>query len=192
MALYKNKYRIEPSRLKNWDYGNAGAYFITICTHDRNHYFGTIENDKMILNETGSIVETEWLKTPGLRYDMNLSLDEFVVMPNHFHGIILIGDNEYNSGDRTGDGGDGRDAMHRVSAGENGNKFGPQSKNLASIIRGFKSSVTTQARMIHPAFTWQSRYHDHIIRNHTSFVRIQNYVINNEKNWKEDKFYQST
>jgi len=185
MALYKNKYRIEPARLKDWDYSSAGAYFVTICTRNRDHFFGNIKNDCMILNEIGSIVEMEWIKTPALRADMNLTLDEYMVMPNHFHGIIFIGDNEYNR----------RDAMHCVSTmratepDTGANKFGPQSKNLGSIARGFKSSVTTQARIINAAFCWQTRYHDHIIRDHASFLRIQHYIINNVKNWKDDKFF---
>lgn len=104
---------------------------------------------------------------------MNLSLDEFVVMPNHFHGIIFIGDNEYNSNFHNDA---RRDAMHRVSTKDHvGNKFGPQLKNLASIIRGFKSPVTTQARIREDAFAWQARYHDHIIRYYASFIPIQHY-----------------
>lgn len=80
----------------------------------------------------------------------------------------------------------GRDAMHRVSTG---GKFAPQSQNLASIIRGFKSAVTVNARQIHPGFGWQSRFHDHIIRDEASFKRITTYIINNPANWKGDKFY---
>ena len=112
-------------------------------------------------------------------------------MPNHFHAIIGIGCNKYNV-----DSGDigVRDAMHRVSTGDDEtisavNKFGPQSKNLASIIRGFKSSVTMNARKIDPDFGWQSRFHDHIIRNQHSFVRIQSYIIQNPMKWKNDTFY---
>lgn len=99
MSLFKNKYRIASARWQNWDYANAGAYFITICTKDRQHYFGEIHNGTMQKNELGDIVTLEWLKTPALRQDMNLTLGEFVVMPNHFHAIIIIGTNEYNSKD---------------------------------------------------------------------------------------------
>ncbi len=82
--------------------------------------------------------------------------------------------------------------MHCIPTDETNktaNKFGPQSKNLASIIRGFKSSVTKNARFIHAYFEWQSRFHDHIIRNAESFERIQNYIANNPKKWNTDKFY---
>jgi len=69
------------------------------------------------------------------------------------------------------------------------NRFGPQSKNLASIIRGYKIGVTKNARKINPDFQWQSRFYDIIIRNQKSFYRISNYIINNPQKWKEDKFY---
>ena len=94
------------------------------------HFFGTITNGVMQLNELGKIVHEEWLRTFALRSDMHLEIDAFVVMPNHFHAIIIIGENRYNN-------------RHQIQ-----NKFGPQRKNLSSIIRGFKSSVTTQARKI--------------------------------------------
>ena len=105
---YQNKYRIPSARLQTWDYGTTPIYFVTICTQNRRHYFGEIIDGKMQLSELGKLVETEWLKTPDIRPDMNLELVAFVVMPNHFHGVIIIGVNEYNSKTR-------RDAMHRVS-----------------------------------------------------------------------------
>jgi putative transposase len=134
----------------------------------------------MILSEIGKIVEQEWLKTPDMRPDMNLQLGEFAIMPNHFHAIILIGDNKYNSARR--------DAMHCVSTTKN--HFGPQSKNLASIIRGFKSAVTTNARKIHADFEWQSRFYDHIIRDDDEYIRIAQYITTNVANWSTDKFNQ--
>jgi putative transposase len=83
--------------LINWDYGSEGMYFITICTKNRVHLFGEIRNGEMQLSEIGEIVQQEWLKTPKIRPDMNLHLGEFVVMPNHFHGVLIIGQNLYNS-----------------------------------------------------------------------------------------------
>src|SRR6266567_2586345 len=108
--LFKNKYRIPSARLQTWDYANNAMYFITICTANRESFFGDIvetqciasPNDvpeyEMQLNDLGKKVELEWLKTKELRLDMNLELDEYVVMPNHFHGIIFIDDNQYNTG----------------------------------------------------------------------------------------------
>lgn len=206
MDKFDDIYRIESSRLKNWDYGANAFYYITICTQQREHFFGEIEDSRMIPNEIGKIVENEWLQTPIIRPDMNLKMGEFVVMPNHFHAIIFIGKNRYNSDSQDYE---GRDSMHRVSTEQDHvsankkmhristkqknnikpNKFGPQSKNLASILRGFKSSVTTNARKINPAFSWQSRFHDHIIRDKNEWYAITNYIKNNPKNWKDDDLF---
>lgn len=190
MKKYNNKYRIPSTRLSSWDYGAAALYFVTICTHNRECWFGKIMDGKMSLSEIGIIAKSEWLKTFEIRPDMNLWMGEFVVMPNHVHGIIGIGDNRFNT--------ECRDAMHCVSTmhrvSTNGNppknQFGPQSKNLGSIMRGFKSSVTISARLIHPEFKWQTRFHDQIIRNDSSFQRISKYIIENPSKWKEDKFYE--
>jgi REP element-mobilizing transposase RayT len=85
---YKNKYRIATIRLKNYDYSQNGCYFVTICTKDKQKYFGNIENEKMVLNEIGEIVEKFWLEIP--KHFPSVVLDEFVIMPNHVHGIIII------------------------------------------------------------------------------------------------------
>jgi putative transposase len=178
-------YRIETARLKKWDYGSNAFYFVTICTVGRECFFGEIVDSKMVLNGIGKIVETEWLKTPVLRPEMNLKLGEFVVMPNHFHAIIYIGKNQYNSELVSS----GRDAMHPVSTNKNKpNKFGPQSKNLSSIFRGFKSSITIESHKINPNFSWQSRFHDRIIRDKEEWYAKTNYIKNNPKNWREDEF----
>jgi REP element-mobilizing transposase RayT len=177
---FKNKYRISSVRLKKWDYSWHAPYFVTICTNNKELFFGNIFDGVMHLSEIGEIVQTEWLKTKMLRPDMNLELLEFVVMPDHFHGIIVIGENKYNNDNVT------RDAMHRVSTSKN--QFGPQKKNLASIMRGFKSSVTKNARKINPDFEWQSGYHEHIIRNNKSLDNIINYIIKNPINWTPEIF----
>jgi len=184
---FKNKYRIESARLQNWDYGSNAKYFVTICTKNRECFFGNIIDGEMLLNDVGKIVELEWKKTFELRHDMNLFMGEYIVMPNHFHGIIGIGENRYNT--VHGLNRDCRDAMHGVSTTtHNTNQFGPQSKNLGSIIRGFKSGVTIGARLINPDFGWQGRFHDHIIRDRKSFHRISEYIKNNPRNWSDDGF----
>ena len=92
MSLYKNKYRIESTRLKNWDYSLPGCYFVTICTYHRKNFFGSINNNinsnTVELSPLGIIVKDEWLNTESIR--KNVSLDEFIIMPNHVHGIIII------------------------------------------------------------------------------------------------------
>lgn len=202
---FRNKYRIDSTRLQQWNYKWQAAYFITICTKGRKSFFGDVINGKMELNEIGNIAKNEWLKTFEMRPDMNLLMGEFMIMPNHFHSIIIIGKNQYNTiactamhrTDAIHRTDASTDAMHCVSSDIPGdipadadnaekpqNQFGPQSKNLASIIRGFKIGVTTRARIINPSFAWQPLYHDHIIRDQKSFERISEYIKNNPKKWK--------
>jgi REP element-mobilizing transposase RayT len=185
------------------------------------HFFGKIINDpltkiaKLQPTEIGKIAESEWYKSLEMRPDMNLNIGEFIVMPNHIHGIIIIGKNEFNSGEmklnenskspgnwelnaNAESNSLRRDAMHRVSTQstpqstpQSKNAFAPQSKNLASIMRGYKSAVTTYARKNNIKFDWHIRYHDHIIRNEEEFLRISNYIKNNPSKWLDDKFNKS-
>jgi len=194
--LFKGKYHTDSSRLTHWDYSWPGLYFVTVCTKDGITYFGEIENGQLQLSRFGKIAEKHWLRTFTLRKDMNLTMGAYVFMPNHMHAIIGIGNNRYNRKEDIYC----RDAMHCVSTpddeNEEGhseikrfssqNKFGPQSKNLGSIIRGFKSAVTTSARKKGFKFAWQPRYHDHIIRDEKSYYRIRNYILSNPENWEED------
>jgi putative transposase len=169
---FKNQYRIRSARWENWDYSQQGAYFITICTAHRQHYFGKIMDNQMVLSDIGRIAQEEWFKSPSIRPDMNLSLDSFVVMPNHIHGILTIGENAFN-----------QSPILKTA------EFGPQSKNMASVLRGYKSAVTTHARKTQTDFGWQERFHDHIIRSYTSFQRIDYYIIHNPENWEKDCFF---
>jgi putative transposase len=189
---FQNKYRISSSRLKNWDYGQNGAYFITICTGNREHFFGeivTVDNvNKMQLNEIGKLADKFWAEIS--KHFPFVELGNYVVMPNHVHGILII--------DKTNFVDDVDNAVEtlqcNVSTG-NGMKneqmarISPKSGTLSTILRSYKSVVTKNAHFIHADFEWQERFHDHIIRNSESFERIQNYIENNVANWKEDKFY---
>lgn len=207
---FRNKYLIGSKRKTGFDYAEPGKYFITICTKNKIPYFGKIENGNMVLSEIGVILKNEWLKTPLVRPDMNITLDEFVIMPDHFHAIIIIGKNQYNqnNGDNgnhnNGDDGNhnngnhrrnamhgvcGRNAMHGVSTTTKSqndfhNTFSPQLKNVASIIRGVKSVVTTSAKILKMDMYWQPRFHDHIIRNNAALERIRNYIRANPEKWK--------
>lgn len=190
---FRNKYRIESTRMQYWDYAWRGNYFITICTHDRERYFGYVKNQKMILSEIGEIAIAEWLKSPEIRPDMNLEMDEFIIMPDHLHGIIKIGRNKYNDYGywNNMDLMNSRDAMHGVSTGNSNGiskkQPGPQRKNISSIIRGFKSAVTIKARQIHADFRWQPRFHEKLIRDERALNNIRRYIRNNPRKWVEDK-----
>lgn len=87
-SLFRNKYRIEPSRLKGHDYSKGSSYFITICTQGKTNWFGNILNQQMILSESGQIAKKLWQELPD--HFSFVSLDEYVIMPDHVHGIIVI------------------------------------------------------------------------------------------------------
>ncbi len=131
---FQNKYRIESARLSSWNYGWNGAYFVTICTQNRELFFGEISKRKMHLSEIGRITDTCWKDIPN--HFPFVHLGEFVVMPNHVHGIIIV--------DKPNDGTvETQDFASLPNLKQTPqNEFGPQSKNLASIIRGFKIGVT--------------------------------------------------
>ncbi|MDO8741754.1 MAG: hypothetical protein Q7J11_01250, partial [Candidatus Roizmanbacteria bacterium] len=134
---FKNKYRIPSSRLSNWDYSSNGYYFITICTKERKHYFGKIINNKINLTEIGRITKKYWREIP--KHFPFIELDEFAIMPNHVHGIIIIRNviphvETQNFA-----------SLQQAESIKPQNKFGPQSKNLASIIRGYKIGVKKYA-----------------------------------------------
>jgi len=93
---FQDIYRIPSARAEWWNYGWNAAYFVTICTQNREYYFGDVIDGKMEWSEIGIIAKQEWLKTPTIRPDMNIKLYDYIVMPNHFHAIIIIGENQYN------------------------------------------------------------------------------------------------
>lgn len=173
---FQNRYRIKSTRLEGWDYSSDGYYFVTICVKDRECFFGDVVNEKMVLNKMGKIAEKFWLEIP--QHFPFVVLDEFVVMPNHLHGIVAIENNDFSV-----------ETQNFASLQSQGykNKFGPQSNNLASIIRGFKIGVTKYANQNDILFQWQPRFYDHIIRNEESLNRIREYIIYNPLEWNEDR-----
>ena len=174
---YQNQFQKGSPRLFGYDYSSEGYYYITICTKDRIHYFGRIENGKMLLSKIGMIVRVEWLNTKDLRKDMHILLDEYCLMPNHFHAIIRLGDPTLPT----------KDPRLPVSNFKQ-NKFGPQVKNLSSIIRGFKGACTKNIHKNHDtSFNWQRRFYDHIIRDLSALESIRDYIKYNPLNWKEDE-----
>ena len=158
-------------RLKGYDYSKEGAYFITICTYERQRLFGKIIDGKMALNEYGKIARDEWLKTTQLR--KNVSLDEFIIMPNHFHGIICINETAR------------RGVMHYAPT----SGFRPPSQTIGSIIRGFKSAVTkriNEYRKTPKRYVWQRNYYERVIRDEIELNEKRDYIKNNPITWNED------
>ncbi len=192
---YKGQYRVPSARLQTWDYGWNGAYFITICTKDRTNYFGEIIDRKMRLSHMGILADVFWYEIKN--HTKNIELGDFVVMPNHVHGILLLNRNKYDD-DKNHSHQHSRDKACLVSIDINTTvhqtigqqRFQNQGKNtISSIIGGYKSAVTKHAHRLGYEFAWQPRFHDHIIRDDESYNRIAKYVINNPQNWQDDKFY---
>jgi REP element-mobilizing transposase RayT len=156
-----------------------------------NIFFGNIKNGIMQLSEIGKLAEQYWLEIPN--HFPFVELGNFVVMPNHVHGILIINkiDNPTLSSTES------VETRHfLVSTTINLNttigslRFQNQGKNtISSIVGSYKSIVTKTSRQTHSDFGWQSRFHDHIIRNSKSFDIIQNYIFENPLKWKNDKFY---
>ena len=193
---FQNKYRIPSARRKNWDYGDEAIYFVTICTKDRIHYFGEIQNPSdqatvspMVLSDLGKIAECFWNEIPI--HFSHIILGEYTIMPNHIHGLICIANqqmplqntcpelqNDYPFKDNPQD-----DPKQNL---EISRKW--KSGVLGVIINQFKRKCTIEARKRCLEFAWQTRFHDHIVRNEESLQLITNYIINNPTTWAEDKF----
>lgn len=167
-------------RLKNWDYSQIGLYFITICTKDKEHFFGKIENEKMILNEIGGIAEANW-RSIQMQFP-NIETADFVIMPNHLHGILVIDGIVQVKIDC-----DGRAINREPTGGVTGNKNPMLHQNISTAVRWFKGKTTFEARKIESKFGFQPRFYDHVIRDQISFVKIQDYIQANPEMWHRDR-----
>ena len=179
--LYKNRYRVESARLKNWDYSANGYYYITICTKDRIHYFGNIINDEMILSKIGNMAYKYWQEIPN--HFPFVRLDEFIIMPNHVHGIVVIKNDTCNVETLQCNVSTDTDNFH--------SKISPKSKSLSTIIRSYKSICTKTINKSKNEifFAWQPRFYDHIIKNEKELENMRNYIFYNPQKWAEDDYY---
>ncbi len=164
---YRGRYRVSSARLRGWDYGSNAAYFVTICVRDRSHAFGEICEGQMRFAPLGQAADACWRAIPD--HFPFVVPDVHIVMPNHVHGIVVID--------------------KQTASAPAANRFGPQSQNLASILRGFKIGVTKFASAQGLPFAWQARYHDHIIRNASEWERIRAYIVTNPARWSRDAYF---
>jgi REP element-mobilizing transposase RayT len=147
------------NRLNNYDYSQPGYYFVTACTKDRKEYFGSVNIGKIDLSEMGKVVEEVWKRTPKL-YKI-VDIDEFVVMPNHLHGIVIIKPGEQAGGLRY---------------------------SLDQIVGSFKNVVTKFIRkQFIPDFAWQPSFYYHVIRKEEGLDKIREYIRNNPLKWELDR-----
>jgi putative transposase len=163
-------------RLRNYDYSQAGGYFVTICTHQRGCLLGEITDENTELSKIGKIAQECWFEIP--KHFGDVQLDEFVVMPNHVHGIIIINQ-------RISVGTDYNLSLRRQNRFRN-----VIAESLSYVVAGFKSAVTRKINRSkntsHP-LAWQSRFYDHIIRNEAELNRIRQYIITNPLKWELDR-----
>jgi len=198
---FMGKYRNESARLQSWDYGSNAAYFITLCTKDREHFFGEISNKKLQISPAGAIAHVLWFEIKN--HAKNIELGEFVVMPNHIHGVLILNGNVRTIptvektpeivGVTTEIVGTTHALSQRLALpptpGQQ--RFQNQGKNtISSIVGSYKSAVTKYCNRLNLPFAWQARFYDHIIRNERSFHMISNYIKNNPSKWEDDSFSQ--
>jgi putative transposase len=168
-------------RLRGYDYAQPGEYFVTFCTFGREHLLGQIRNGEMVLSEIGEIAREEWLRTPIMR--ANVELDEFVLMPDHFHGIIVL------HAERNGEPVRANCSSPRQFQQNSMTPFRSPSKTIGAIIRGFKSASTKRANELRDAPglpLWQRNYYEHIIREQVELDRIRKYILLNPAGWTHD------
>ena len=216
---YQNKYRIASHRMPEWDYSGNGVYFITLVTQNRECNLGVIENNKMNLSGFGKIVEGEWLKSFEIRHE--LYLDEYIIMPNHLHAIVILDKTEnkrfidlhdtfygiYSAGTHGTHGTHdthvethGRASLPSSQSSSQPPKLNRKSQSISSFVAGFKSAVNAKIddfidenNLDIPKYNrnnhfFQPNYHDHIIRNYSSYKRIKKYIISNPFKWDNDRF----
>lgn len=194
--IYKNRYRVSSARA-DWHAYDGGFYHVTVCTKDRELYFGEIVDGTMRMSEIGKYAEEQFLNVTS--YYPYAEIPVFIVMPNHIHAIVVI-DNRPPR----------RDAIYRVSdihrvkedmmddssmdsetpkGGLTGNDNPMLHQRLGTVIRGLKARVTHYANEKGIGFAWQSRFHDRIIRNQKDLNETAKYVENNVVKWKEDEMH---
>jgi putative transposase len=174
-------------RIQGYDYSQNGAYFVTICTHNKQCLFGQVESGKMVLNKLGLLVEGVWRDIS--KHYKSVLIDEFVIMPNHVHGIIWLQDSWEQLG-----------AMnHAPTAVTNDANVGAQfiapnprktQPTLGEVVRAFKaraSQASKTIRAVDSKILWQRNYYEHVVRNEPDLQAIREYINNNPKQWHLDR-----
>jgi REP element-mobilizing transposase RayT len=166
-AFYRRRRSI---RLPHYDYAQRGVYFITLCVQHRRSLFGDVIDGSMVLKNLGEIVATEWRRTSKIR--PNIAVDEFVVMPNHLHGLIVM------------------EPLRRGVSHTPGGKFRSPAQTVSAIVRGFKGSTTRLINELQGTpgvMLWKRNYYEHIVRDDRELQRIREYIANNPAQWALDR-----
>jgi len=202
MKYEHDKHHLRSIRLKGYDYSQSGAYFLTICTQNRESLSGDVVDGEMRLNDAGHMVWDAWHKIP--EHFPHAGIDEFIVMPNHFHGIIMLSgrgdpcdrpvlcvDNDHLSGEHIQ--GDHKNRPYNMR--NTGHPQGTLPGSVGRIVQAFKSLSTHEyIRGIRgngwPSFNgrlWQRNFYEHIIRSEEEINRVRRYIIDNPPKWAEDE-----
>jgi REP element-mobilizing transposase RayT len=162
-------------RLIGWDYSSSGIYFVTICCNDRQSFLGHIFNNTVLLSEIGMKANEFWSEIP--KHFKHVKLDEFIIMPNHIHGLLII---DYSISEPYRD-----QTRHTYRK----NHFSqPVKDSVSVIVNQYKSSLKRWCNQNgFDFFKWQYRFFDEIIRNDDALENSRAYIRNNPKNWKKDE-----
>ncbi len=171
-------YHRKSLRLPFHDYAGGGFYFITLCIEQRACLLGEIRESQVILNNIGEIIEEEWNKTPALRAE--ISLDAYVIMPNHFHAIVALNSSRQTNAFVGAHG----------SAPLSGRHPFRKAKSLSTLIAGFKGITSKHINSLREtpgAKVWQRNFHERVIRNEAELEKIRDYIMKNPANWNTDE-----
>ncbi len=167
----EGNYRTESTRLSGWDYRSAAHCFITICTRDRECCLARILDGVAYVSPLGMIVAEEWWRTPYVR--PYVKLDAHQVMPNHFHGILVL-----------------TESHSELQPQDPSPKPRLQAASVGSVVGQFKSICTKRIQALGRSdYGWQPRFYDHIIRSETELEQIRSYISGNPGKWHEDRYY---
>ncbi|MBL7072454.1 MAG: transposase [Candidatus Omnitrophica bacterium] len=169
-------------RLKDYDYAQTGGYDVSICAHGDKCIFGVVKNGEMFLSDCGKIVDKCWNEIP--EHFPHVELDEHIVMPNHMHGIIVIGGE--NDDNNVGAG------FPRPDNETAGKGRGNRAPTLGQIVAYFKYGSTKQINAMRNtpgARLWQRNFYEHVIRNEPDLNRVREYIVYNPAKWEEDEYY---
>jgi REP element-mobilizing transposase RayT len=183
VSHFKGTYRVESTRLPGWDYASPGYYFVTICIKDHRSLFGDIVSAQVVLAPLGKKAREYWQSIPD--HFPNSSLDEFIIMPNHIHGIIIINPPPVETQHAASL--PNAASLHTVRPSQNSAPQ-PAPGSLSAIIRSHKSAVKKWANENgYSHFSWQPRFYDHIIRDEKSLQIIRQYIQDNPTQWAIDR-----
>lgn len=156
-----NRHRRRSIRLRGYDYSRAGAYFITICTHQRRSLFGEVVKGEMMQSQLGQVVDRHWAYLA--QHHWHVELDEYIVMPNHFHGILVLTE---------------QSRQHDMT-------------EVIRGFKTFSARRINQLRKLKGVPVWQRNYYERIVRDQAALDNIRRYIRNNPKNWQTDRLYRS-